>query len=231
MFPLWTSEKLGCACGHWERVVEMDDSTVCPDCWAFIEKDFVYCGRCGIKVDHERVLITHYFEKGFEYEKIVAFLAKFHGLVMSLRTLNLLRYILRTSSCSGRLSWIIINAARASTRTRSTSRWALILCRQAFWVAEFPSTLSTKIIIFVIQSMCAALNTIYKGIRHVCYSEKLEHVWKGTKVMWKTSTGSIGFQHLHPGICVQHPGICGLELLFVVRQIMFCVRSIITCVW
>ena len=33
-------------------------------------------------------MITHYFEKGFEYEKIVAFLAKFHGLVMSLRTLK-----------------------------------------------------------------------------------------------------------------------------------------------
>ena len=37
-------------------------------------------------MDREEVIITHYFEKGFEYTKIVTFLGKFHGVQMSIRT-------------------------------------------------------------------------------------------------------------------------------------------------
>jgi hypothetical protein len=66
----------------------MADAIRCLECQCIIEDSFVHCGKCGVKLDQERTFITHYFGKGFEYEKIVAFLAKFHHIVISLRTLK-----------------------------------------------------------------------------------------------------------------------------------------------
>ena len=50
--------------------------------------DINFCQHCGEHIDVERTLITAYFRKGFEYNSIIAFLSKYHGIVMSLRTFN-----------------------------------------------------------------------------------------------------------------------------------------------
>ena len=47
-----------------------------------------FCQHCGEHIDVEQTLIAAYFRKGFEYNSIIAFLSKFHGISMSLRTLN-----------------------------------------------------------------------------------------------------------------------------------------------
>lgn len=60
----------------------------CEHCDALVEPDFVFCTQCGTELDREEVIITHYFEQGLEYEKILLFLSKFHGLNMCLRTLK-----------------------------------------------------------------------------------------------------------------------------------------------
>ena len=48
----------------------------CEHCDALVEPDFVFCTQCGTELDREELIITHYFEKGFEYEKIVLFLSR-----------------------------------------------------------------------------------------------------------------------------------------------------------
>ena len=58
----------------------------CERCGGSIEQDFLFCPQCGTELDREEVIIRHYFEKGFEYTKIVTFLGKFHGVQMSIRT-------------------------------------------------------------------------------------------------------------------------------------------------
>ena len=54
----------------------------CENCDALVEPDFVFCTQCRTKLDRKEVIITHYFEKGPEYEKILLFLSKFYGLNM-----------------------------------------------------------------------------------------------------------------------------------------------------
>ena len=63
-------------------------SMFCEHCDALVEPAFVFCTQCGTELDREEVIITHYFEQGLEYEKILLFLSKFHGLNMCLRTLK-----------------------------------------------------------------------------------------------------------------------------------------------
>ena len=53
-----------------------------------IEENFVFCQGCGVELNREEVILTNYFEKGFQYEKILVLLAKFHDISMSLRTLK-----------------------------------------------------------------------------------------------------------------------------------------------
>ena len=48
--------------------------------------NFVFCPGCGVELNREEVILTIYFEKGFQYDKIL--LAKFHNRSMSLRTLK-----------------------------------------------------------------------------------------------------------------------------------------------
>ena len=59
----------------------------------------IFCRRCGTlkRQEQESVLcssadqrsaIRHYFERGFHYETIVHFLAKYHGISMYVRTLK-----------------------------------------------------------------------------------------------------------------------------------------------
>ena len=60
----------------------------CEDCDCSIEVEFLFCPQCGKALNREEVIITHCFEKGFEYKKILSFLDKFHGTIMSLRTLK-----------------------------------------------------------------------------------------------------------------------------------------------
>ena len=60
----------------------------CERCVGSLEQDFLFCPPCGTELDREEVIIRHYFEKGFEYTKIVTFLGKFHEVQMSIRTLK-----------------------------------------------------------------------------------------------------------------------------------------------
>jgi len=47
-----------------------------------------YCSFCGKELDKEELLIKLYFRQGYEYDVIVLFLSKFHGIEMSLQTLK-----------------------------------------------------------------------------------------------------------------------------------------------
>ena len=74
----------------------------CPFCGQNIQVTFQYCPFCGNHLQgfrnaEEQIpggddtcdeLIAHYFREGFAYEKIMQFLGKFHGINISLRTLN-----------------------------------------------------------------------------------------------------------------------------------------------
>ena len=65
--------------------------TTCQCGCAMPESDN-FCTRCGTEKDENRdeeiTLIRNYFQKGFEYETIVALLAKHHGINMCIRTLK-----------------------------------------------------------------------------------------------------------------------------------------------
>jgi hypothetical protein len=43
---------------------------------------------CGLFFSDERHAITTYFNLGLKYQKILQFLAVFHGIILSLRTLK-----------------------------------------------------------------------------------------------------------------------------------------------
>lgn len=57
----------------------MADSFSCPECRSVVEDSVVFNCECGVELDKEKTIMWHYFYKGFEYEKIVGFLAKFQG--------------------------------------------------------------------------------------------------------------------------------------------------------
>ena len=52
----------------------------CERCNELLELDFLFCPQCGTELDREKVIITNYFEQGYEYSKIILLLAKFHKL-------------------------------------------------------------------------------------------------------------------------------------------------------
>jgi hypothetical protein len=60
----------------------------CPFCGELVQIGFKFCPFCGREGETCDELITRYFRKGFAYEKIILFLANYHGIRMSLRTLN-----------------------------------------------------------------------------------------------------------------------------------------------
>ena len=51
-----------------------------------------FCSICGKRLNKEELLLKYYFRQGYEYpdeyEVILFFLSKFHGIEMSLRTLK-----------------------------------------------------------------------------------------------------------------------------------------------
>jgi hypothetical protein len=71
-------------------------SSECYNCGFLLKLSYQYCPECGTEAgennEHqdydERVVITKYFKKGFEYSAIVEMLEKEHGVTMSIRTLK-----------------------------------------------------------------------------------------------------------------------------------------------
>ena len=57
----------------------------CEYCNTLLEENFVFCLGCGVELNREELILTNYFEKGFQYDKIRILLAKFHNRSMSLR--------------------------------------------------------------------------------------------------------------------------------------------------
>ena len=60
-------------CDTWEGTVELDDNLCCS---------------CGTEFCHETIAIRYYFKQEYEYNTIVEFLSKFHGISMCARTLK-----------------------------------------------------------------------------------------------------------------------------------------------
>lgn len=90
----------------------------CPFCGEAVENTYIYCPFCGYELpeienrgnnvaeaqvnveqenelvrqvrenDSEDELITYYFRQGFVYQTILLFLSTYHGIEISLRTLN-----------------------------------------------------------------------------------------------------------------------------------------------
>ena len=60
----------------------------CEFCFETISPSDNFCFFCGKALNKEELLIKYYFKKGYEYDVIILFLSKFHGIEMSLRTLK-----------------------------------------------------------------------------------------------------------------------------------------------
>ena len=45
-----------------------------------VELDDNFCCSCGTELCHETIAIIYYFKQGYEYNTIVEFLSKFHGI-------------------------------------------------------------------------------------------------------------------------------------------------------
>ena len=70
----------------------------CHKCGREFERGEVFCRQCGTikrreqeslcSSADERLVIEHYFERGFRYDTIVHFLAKYHDIYMNVRTLK-----------------------------------------------------------------------------------------------------------------------------------------------
>lgn len=60
----------------------------CESCGCVINIKWQYCSSCGLEISTEAVCIKYYFKEGYEYEIILSFLAKFHDIRISLRTLK-----------------------------------------------------------------------------------------------------------------------------------------------
>lgn len=73
----------------------------CDTCEARVSINDNFCGLCGAQLSCETTAIKHYFKQGYEYNVIIEFLSKFHGISMSLRTLkNRLKMLGLTRKCT-----------------------------------------------------------------------------------------------------------------------------------
>ena len=70
----------------------------CQKCGREFESNEVFCRQCGTikrrqqeslcSSADERLVIEHYFERGFRYDTIVHFLGEYHEIYMNLRILK-----------------------------------------------------------------------------------------------------------------------------------------------
>ena len=60
----------------------------CHTCGSQVELYHRFCVQCGCQLNSEEMFIRHYFFKGYDYQTITAFLAKYHEVHLSLRTLK-----------------------------------------------------------------------------------------------------------------------------------------------
>ena len=60
----------------------------CDTCEREVALDDNFCCSCGTELCHETIAIKYYFKQGYEYNTIVEFLFKFHGISMCVRTLK-----------------------------------------------------------------------------------------------------------------------------------------------
>ncbi len=60
----------------------------CESCGDAINITWQYCASCGSQISKEGICIKYYFKQGYEYEIILSFMAKFHNIEISLRTLK-----------------------------------------------------------------------------------------------------------------------------------------------
>ena len=65
-----------------------DIAVTCEFCKGTVFLNDNYCSFCGKPIDKEELLLKYYFRQGYEYNVIILFLSKFHGIEMSLRTLK-----------------------------------------------------------------------------------------------------------------------------------------------
>ena len=85
-----------------EEETEENFCGYCSQCGTEIEREFIFYPQCGVNIERhlsrivplgnhslsEREIIESYFYSGFEYESILQFLSKFHGIKMSMSTLK-----------------------------------------------------------------------------------------------------------------------------------------------
>ena len=65
-----------------------DIAVTCEFCKGTVFLNDNYCSFCGKPIDKEELVLKYYFRQGYEYDVIILFLSKFHGIEMSLRTLK-----------------------------------------------------------------------------------------------------------------------------------------------
>ena len=69
--------------------ISRDHTTVCslPPCFVNTRATQLTMAASLLPTGDEKEIITYYFSRGYEYDAIVHFLAKFHDITMSIRTL------------------------------------------------------------------------------------------------------------------------------------------------
>ena len=60
----------------------------CDACEAEVSLNDNYCGSCGAQLSCETQALKYYFKQGYEYNVIIDFLSKFHGISMCISTLK-----------------------------------------------------------------------------------------------------------------------------------------------
>ena len=60
----------------------------CESCGNTVSFSHNFCSFCGTSLNGEEMALKYYFWQGYEYDVIVLFLSKFHGIEMSVRTLK-----------------------------------------------------------------------------------------------------------------------------------------------
>ena len=70
MLPSFILSLIPSAC---EQVAITLSAMFCEFCDMLIEENFVFCQGCRVELNREEVILTNYFEKGFQYEKILVF--------------------------------------------------------------------------------------------------------------------------------------------------------------
>ena len=82
-----------------DNFISRDHTNSCslPSCFANTRATQLTMAASVLPTGDEKEIITYYFSRGYEYDAIVHFLAKFHDITMSIRTLKnrLRRYQLR----------------------------------------------------------------------------------------------------------------------------------------